>query len=764
MSHETLALQALSKYYTDGTGVVMGLDRITLSFRTGEFVAVTGESGSGKSTLAHILSGVLPYESGELLVDGNPTSHYDASDWERYRRDSVSLVSQDYGILPGASVLENVVSALRLAGVDKRGARVEAERALRRVELWEYRSRRASRLSSGQKQRLAIARALAKPARVLIADEPTGNLDAENSAKVIKLLAEASRERLVILITHDFDEAAAHVTRHVRLHDGEVVIDAPVGASQIKSEPTGSSQIESAPTGASQTESASTDGSASAAPSPKARKRRDLSLYIAALQLRSRPIWCAFLLAFFTLTVAALFAFAGTFFANLDDTPTRIYDDSAFRNGSDRRIVVARPDGEDMTDADAAALLAVEHVASLEWYSLAADVSYASREGVDFEWKHSLNSSGGIDAIYEKVSSVTLDQTRMRFVATVPTLAEGAFLTSGRLPASTFEVVSGDGHQLGETVPVYLQDTKNWSRSAYIYFDATVVGTTEGGGLRFHEDVGRICTAAVLLHGKYIVYIPDETLADDELLAEKNIFEWYRNRGASTFTVSDHNDLQNPESDVEVELIGFHSSSYPDAFAVSPANFDALCMRGSRQFSLTLEHYAYTDRVLEDVHALGYAAVSPYREGSTVQNEELAAERMQTLRLCVIAFVVLMILQVVALRAMFALGTEGYRLLRNVGLEQRTALRSVMWQVLLAAIVSQLLGACAIALCASLGVSQVVELMHYLTAWHVAALSALHLAACALTALWSMHALRRQVYPDASRQYDLDFNDQEVAA
>ena len=735
MSHAMLVLQALSKYYTDGSAVVMGLDRITLDLRAGEFVAVTGESGSGKSTLAHILSGVLPYESGELLIGGRPTSHYDAGDWERYRRDSVSLISQDYGILPGTSVLENVVSTLRLAGMDRSTARAEAEKSLRRVELWEYRSRRASRLSSGQKQRLAIARALAKPARVLIADEPTGNLDAENSAKVIRLLAEASRERLVILITHDFGEAAEYATRHIRLHDGEVVLDETLRGS----------------------------AEASAAPSPRAGKRRDLSFYVASLQLRSRPIWCAFLLAFFTLTVAALFAFAGTFFANLDDTPTRIYDNSAFRNGGDRRIVVARPDGEKMTDADAAALLAVEHVEALERYGLAADVSYAGREGVDFEWKHSLSSSGGIDADYEKVSSVTLDTTKMRFVRTVPDLAAGEFLGSGRLPESSFEVVSGDGHQPGETVPVYIQDTKNWGRSSYIYFEAAVVGTTDyGGGLWFHDDIGRICTAAVTLLDKYMIYLPDGTLADDELLAEKNVYEYYRNRGWTELTVGDHDDLHSDESCVEVTLEGFHSSSYPDAFAVSPANFDKLTLEGSRQFSLTIEHYAYTDRVLEDIHALGYAAVSPYREGSTVQSEELAAERMQTLRLCIIAFAVLMILQVVALRAMFALSTEGYRLLRNVGLEQHTALRSVMWQVMLSAAVSQILGAAAIALCAAFGAAQVVELLHYLTALHVAALSVLHLAACALTALWSMHALRRQVYPDASRQHDLDLTDREV--
>ncbi len=105
---EVLKLENLSKYYTSANSVVMGLTGINLSFRVGEFVAVTGESGSGKSTLAHVLGGILPYESGELYIYGQPTSHYDSSDWERYRRDLISFISQNYGILPGNTVIENV--------------------------------------------------------------------------------------------------------------------------------------------------------------------------------------------------------------------------------------------------------------------------------------------------------------------------------------------------------------------------------------------------------------------------------------------------------------------------------------------------------------------------------------------------------------------------------------------------------------------------------------------------------------------------------
>ena len=119
MTRELLTLQNLAKYYASAQSVVVGLNQTNLTFCRGEFVAITGESGSGKSTLAHVLGGILPYESGELLFKGKPTSHYDSADWERYRRDCVSFISQSYGILPGSSVQDNVTCALRLTGVEK---------------------------------------------------------------------------------------------------------------------------------------------------------------------------------------------------------------------------------------------------------------------------------------------------------------------------------------------------------------------------------------------------------------------------------------------------------------------------------------------------------------------------------------------------------------------------------------------------------------------------------------------------------------------
>ena len=745
MEEELLRLEGLSKYYASAQTVVMGLNQLSLSFRRGEFVAVTGESGSGKSTLAHVLGGILPYESGELLLSGRPTSHYGREDWERYRLEQVSFISQSYGILPGSTVLSNVVSALRLTGLDREQARKEGEAVLRKVELWEYRNRRAAKLSSGQKQRLSIARALAKTAPILIADEPTGNLDGENSAKVIELLAEAAKERLVILITHEFDEVKDCVTRHICLQDGRVTMDAPLR-----------------------------DGGAAQAPvpiKPAGKKRAGLGGCIAGLQLRSRPVWTAFMLAFFALTLFAVFAFAGTYIVALDDTNTRRYDDSGFQNGDSRRIAVCKTDGSDLTAEDEAVLLAVDHVESLERYSYLMDIKYAWQEDVDYRWRYSVDWPEGaphLPGSAEEVESVMLVPDEMSFAGTVPLLADGReFLTAGRLPESTYEVVAaGEESLLGQVIPVYFQDCKNWGSKYFIYIRATVVGVTDrGSGLYFHADVGEIFTANIAIAGEYLIYLPAaDGLDSGEARLQKEAYEWNRSKRGPLFRLhlANLNDLHNDQLYQTAICTGAHLSTYPNAVEVSRATFEELGYSGhGGQVSLMMEDYAYTDRVLADLHELGYAALSPYREGSVTQIPELADQRMQTLRICLIALVVVLVLQVVVLRAMFGLEVDSYRLLSHIGLDARSAKRSVLWQVLLFAMVGQALGLLAIGLCGTLGIESIGKLLRYLPLPYAAALSAIHLLASLAAALWVMSALRRQVYPDDRSVPDLDWTEYE---
>jgi len=759
MTEELLRLDGLSKYYTATQSVVMGLNHISLTFRRGEFVAITGESGSGKSTLAHVLGGILPYESGEMFLQGTPTSHYDGTDWERYRRDHISFISQNYGILAGCTVLENVVSALRLTGLDRDTAMDKARGILKEVELWELHNRRAGKLSSGQKQRLSIARALAKPASILIADEPTGNLDPENSAKIIDLLARAARERLVILITHEFAQAEHHATRHIALQDGQVVMDAPLRPCTVTETP---------------------------AALPRPTRRQKLSPYVARLQLSGRPVWSLLVLLFFALTAFAVFAFLGTFVISIDDTNTKVYDNAAFTNGAQTRIVVLRSDQAPMTEDDRQAILSAEYVTALEPFGYISDVNYAYREGIDYEYKYSSQSSGSIHDTTRFIHTSLKILNGAPFMQTVPMLAGSReFLTAGRLPENAYEVVmAGDPSLIGTTMPVLLQDAKNWSSSCKIELHVEVVGVTDyGSGLYFHEDIGRAFNDYFALRDHEVLFLYAPDLTGDLVRLSKDNYARYIKWETYSFNLRNQNvseeefDRDNPEHVIPLQLIceqnenmredlsHIHNSFFNGYYEISRAVFDrATSAESCDQVSITIEDYAYTDRVLEQLRDMGYIALSPFREGSTKVNPQLAEERVQTLTVCASALLLILLLQVIVLRALFSTQTESYRLLSNIGLVCPVAKRSIYWQILLFTLLGQLVGLVGLLLCSRLGVERIVFILRYLPPAKLLIFSAIHLAAALISALWISHSLTGQVFPFSGRESDLSLDAEEVEA
>ena len=174
-----IRLTDVSKYYRSNQNVTLGLHKINLEFHPGEFAVITGESGSGKSTLLNVISGSDSYDEGEMYIEGQETSCYDKADWEQYRREKISFIYQNYNLIDSFTVLQNVKSAIliRIPQMDEKEADRKALEYIRKVGLEKQAKKKASHLSSGQKQRLSIARALAKETEIIVADEPTGNLD-----------------------------------------------------------------------------------------------------------------------------------------------------------------------------------------------------------------------------------------------------------------------------------------------------------------------------------------------------------------------------------------------------------------------------------------------------------------------------------------------------------------------------------------------------------------------------------------------------------
>ena len=225
-----LTLKDIGKIYVSESNVTVGIRGVNLSFEKGEFVAVTGKSGSGKSTLLNIISGMDTYEEGELFIEGEPTSHYLQPEWEEYREKYISFIFQDYNIIDSLTVLQNVELALMYID-DPKERRARALELLNRVGLSSHIRQKGSKLSGGQKQRTVIARALAKDSPIILADEPTGNLDSATSKEIIALLREVSKDKLLIVVTHNFEQVEEFATRHIRIFDGAVESDSRVLAT-----------------------------------------------------------------------------------------------------------------------------------------------------------------------------------------------------------------------------------------------------------------------------------------------------------------------------------------------------------------------------------------------------------------------------------------------------------------------------------------------------------------------------------------------------
>lgn len=220
-----LKLHNIVKHYDAGANTVQALNGVSIAFRPSEFVAILGPSGCGKTTLLNIVGGLDRYTSGDLAIRGRSTKEYKSRDWDTYRNHCVGFVFQSYNLIPHQSVLANVELALTLSGIKRAERRRRAKEALEKVGLRDQMHKKPNQLSGGQMQRVAIARALVNDPEILLADEPTGALDSETSVQVMELLKEISRDRLVIMVTHNPELAQAYATRTVKLLDGQIVSD-----------------------------------------------------------------------------------------------------------------------------------------------------------------------------------------------------------------------------------------------------------------------------------------------------------------------------------------------------------------------------------------------------------------------------------------------------------------------------------------------------------------------------------------------------------
>lgn len=731
MQQVRIKLQNISKYYYSETAVTQALQGINLEFRMGEFVAITGESGSGKSTLLRIISGMDTFDDGELYVDGQPTFQYDEDDWEEYRRTKIGFVFQDYSLIGHYTAKENIVSALLIMGVPEKEAGDKAIHYLERVGLSAQRDQRASKLSSGQKQRLSIARALAKDTDIIVADEPTGNLDSETGAQIVKLLRDLSQDHLVIMVTHNYEQVEKYVTRKVRLHDGSLILDVSENMNtdqksdvsenmdtDQKSDVSGNTDTDQklevsenmdTEQKSEMSENVDNNEKTSAGKKSESNEERLCDHTIGRIFVRMnavrQPEKIALFMGFFLAAAIVSFLFIGQLLMNADDIYTKEYSATSFARKDDKRISLRRKDQKFMTKKDIDRLTKMKHVVSVDQYDIVNDINYYFEEGKDYRQEYGYNrmSTSNEGWLYDSqnVEYVKKDQY-MRSSSCL----KKSDLAKGSLPKKIDEVVLYDRgkYKVGDTITFFYTSDVLWSstenyiqrkmkvsgllknKDKQVYFSpeiCTMLQSTVTGGKVFYEyaynqKLGKYQGQAALWP-----IVGDIVKKDNELCVsgayEAAVYRAEDNDltllGQSGLLHIDQYDKDMKSKDVkQIENVetGEKINGCGANFAeVSQDIYEKYYRTDSRQASVYITSYAKMDHVLKALDKAGYEAVSTLRFGADKYDSDLVQERLRTIGIAVAILLVMMAAEILILRSIFKIQIKDQKILKFMGMSTK---------------------------------------------------------------------------------------------
>lgn len=731
MQQVRIKLQNISKYYYSETAVTQALQGINLEFRMGEFVAITGESGSGKSTLLRIISGMDTFDDGELYVDGQPTFQYDEDDWEEYRRTKIGFVFQDYSLIGHYTAKENIVSALLIMGVPEKEAGDKAIHYLERVGLSAQRDQRASKLSSGQKQRLSIARALAKDTDIIVADEPTGNLDSETGAQIVKLLRDLSQDHLVIMVTHNYEQVEKYVTRKVRLHDGSLILDVSENMNtdqksdvsenmdtDQKSDVSGNTDTdqklevsENMDTEQKPEMSENVDNNEKTSAGKKSESNEErlrdhtIGRIFVRMNAVRQPEKIALFMGFFLAAAIVSFLFIGQLLMNADDIYTKEYSATSFARKDDKRISLRRKDQKFMTKKDIDRLTKMKHVVSVDQYDIVNDINYYFEEGKDYRQEYGYNrmSTSNEGWLYDSqnVEYVKKDQY-MRSSSCL----KKSDLAKGSLPKKIDEVVLYDRgkYKVGDTITFFYTSDVLWSstenyiqrkmkvsgllknKDKQVYFSpeiCTMLQSTVTGGKVFYEyaynqKLGKYQGQATLWP-----IVGDIVKKDNELCVsgeyEAAVYRAEDNDltllGQSGLLHIDQYDKDMKTKDVkQIENVetGEKINGCGANFAEVSQNIYAKYYRtDSRQASVYITSYAKMDHVLKALDKAGYEAVSTLRFGADKYDSDLVQERLRTIGIAVAILLVMMAAEILILRSIFKIQIKDQKILKFMGMSTK---------------------------------------------------------------------------------------------
>lgn len=690
-----IKLKNVTKYYSSENSVAMALKNINLEFYKGEFVAITGKSGSGKSTLLNVISGMDTYEDGEMYFKGSETSYYDSRDWENYRRDNISFIYQSYNLIDSYTALENVEAVMMICDMQenheaRKKRREKALDILDKVGLRKWAGHKAVHLSSGQKQRLGIARALAKDTDIIIADEPTGNLDIENGAAVMKMLYELSKDKLVIVVTHNFDQVQDYATRKIRLFDGEIAEDLKLKPELYENGSFCSAEEE-------KTKEVRTE------------KTRTLKKAVRFVKInrKAQPHRTLFIFSILAVTIAAFFIMYGYFLSNMDDTKAREIDTDIFGNVSDNRLIVRKTDGAVFQQSDLKKIESISYVDYVDLFDYANEISclYVKDEDYTINYEKAETS--------ERRSMSIRANNYNKYVNSIKAVDEKD-LIAGKLPEKKYEVVvpSEDKSLVGKEVDIYFR-SRNWSEATYLGGTFTITGIigTEYDKPYFTDEFMKSMNVNYGKSRLEINYNITQTSVYDDTTKENDIQEMARKgkvilvegdkltgnqiRISEAITMNIRTDGKknvdatiyealNPAAVIkdttdnknevvhDVEIVEDTHKGSGNVVEVSHEFLEMIYgSTETEQVSVYLKDYAYTDRAIKKINRMGYEAVSPYRISAGEYDYVLVQERMISILMAAGSIIVIFILSILVIYAMMKLKRKDFVILKSLGLQQK---------------------------------------------------------------------------------------------
>jgi energy-coupling factor transporter ATP-binding protein EcfA2 len=612
---------------------------------------------------------------------------------------------------------------------------------LEQVGLSGYETHRASELSSGQKQRLSIARALAKNTEIIVADEPTGNLDSETGEQIVKLLGELSKDRLVIMVTHNYEQAAPYVTRKIRIHEGQVISDVPVngGRRNLDSETEPESEMTAEPV------TKPRNRQTLAAPIDKSGQHR-LARYFAARNAKTTIGRTVLFTIFLFIISTVSFLFVGELFMNKDDYATKSYSHATFYKEDDTRLVVKRSDGEALTNDDIEEISSVANVVTVDSCDYANDINYYIEEGTDYRVIYGNEDNTKIDFLNDE-----------NFMMSVDAISEED-LAAGRMPESQNEVVlySADDSVLDSSKDCYFMAHNIWGSTAYYLTSVTIVGILkeETDQIYFSKQLCQMLSMNID-SGEYRLYynydknygdyrmkpqfipVVSEDLTGNDVRLSVSAedppsgevdFHWqeYDEEGNAY-----GNGLSAKVNVLPVKTDGHLSTS--DFMEVSQEFFDTYYHHASTQASVYITSYAKTDSVLNKLKKKGYEGISTFRLSATDYEEEKVNERLTIIGISVFGLIALLVAEVLILRSLMKIRMKDYFVLKFIGMKLPIIKTISYYEIGSYTVAAMIITVCLMWILRFVGVSIIPELMWYYDVWAYVAFALYNLALTALT-------------------------------